>query len=199
MVELYKDAEKMKSLSDVDRALIMYYLLLLSFNSKLSNISFVTKPTSARKLNSVNTIQNIYRLAALFQGVELTNYSYETILTFPWIKDNASKWLIYADPPYYVSTAIGTYYAKSFTHEDHIKLFELLDDLRKNNIAIVVSYDDHPFIRELYKNWEFYVIKDVPQISATTEGSAAVRNEILFFSYSLDELGLFNPKLYKEE
>ncbi|WP_434328932.1 DNA adenine methylase [Mycoplasma capricolum subsp. capricolum] len=57
--------------------------------------------------------------------------------------------LSYADPPYFNKTGM---YKNSFTIQDHIDLYNLLSEL-KSQTKIVISYNDEPFIKELYKNW----------------------------------------------
>lgn len=56
---------------------------------------------------------------------------------------------IYVDPPY---DDIKGLYKKDFTREDHIKLKVKLDAI-KSDSKILISYNDTPFIRELYKDW----------------------------------------------
>lgn len=56
---------------------------------------------------------------------------------------------IYSDPPYH---DIKGLYKNSFNDEDHIAIKNQLDVL-KDTSKILISYNDTPFIRELYKDW----------------------------------------------
>jgi DNA adenine methylase len=63
--------------------------------------------------------------------------------------------LIYIDPPYYLNTKLdknSRLYRHNFEMEDHKKLCE---DIKKCKHKIVLSYDDNPFIRKLYKGFNF--------------------------------------------
>lgn len=58
--------------------------------------------------------------------------------------------VIYCDSPYVVK---GAKYVHDFTDTDHARLAELLK--RFNRARVVVSYYDHPLVRELYDGWTF--------------------------------------------
>jgi DNA adenine methylase len=56
--------------------------------------------------------------------------------------------VIYLDPPYYEKG--GELYHCAFTEADHVRL---RDELQKCDGTWLLSYDDHPRIRELYEGW----------------------------------------------
>jgi len=58
------------------------------------------------------------------------------------------KSLIYLDPPYYEKGP--TLYRSYFNREDHTKLMKFLKG--ELNVRWILSYDDVPAIRELYKD-----------------------------------------------
>jgi DNA adenine methylase len=62
--------------------------------------------------------------------------------------EDATRTVVYCDPPY---VAKGAKYVHDFTPDDHTTLFNLLNRFKKTRV--VVSYYDHPLIRELYKDW----------------------------------------------
>lgn len=60
---------------------------------------------------------------------------------------------IYVDPPYY---KIERLYKGNFDITQHLKLQKYLNKRKENgdkNLKILISYNDTPFIRKLYKNW----------------------------------------------
>lgn len=80
--------------------------------------------------------------------------------------EDSPKTAIYADPPYAAETrgdqrnGRGGTYLHEFNHtssllehDDHTRLRDVLAGYKK--ARIVVSYYDHPRIRELYKGWTF--------------------------------------------
>jgi len=81
------------------------------------------------------------------QGVEITQLSFEECLG-----DATEETFIYADPPYYrdsLDTPTSRLYEGHFTIEQH----QLLRDLLARTPArVMVSYDDRPEVRDLYRD-----------------------------------------------
>lgn len=64
------------------------------------------------------------------------------------------NFLYYCDPPYY-KVGDNTYYGlkgKSHKDFDHIRFFEYITNIAKEN-KVIISYEDSEPIRELYKDW----------------------------------------------
>lgn len=57
--------------------------------------------------------------------------------------------LVYLDPPYYIKG--GDLYEHHYKHDDHAAVAEAASKIRQH---CMVSYDDVPAIRELYKNYQ---------------------------------------------
>jgi len=56
--------------------------------------------------------------------------------------------VIYCDPPYVKK---GAMYLHDFEADDHVRLAKLLGRFKKTRV--IVSYYDHPVVRELYADW----------------------------------------------
>jgi DNA adenine methylase len=69
-----------------------------------------------------------------------TSYDYKVVLEWGWESS-----FLYLDPPYYDKGE--QLYQKSFTHQDHMDLCEILKTRYK---YWLLSYDNNPTIRELY-------------------------------------------------
>lgn len=75
---------------------------------------------------------------------------------------------VYCDPPWVTA---GTRYEHSFTENDHMDLRDILAS-RFHSATIVLRYDDHPLIWDLYKdNW--YIIE-----AASRTQSNSVKGEL---------------------
>lgn len=93
----------------------------------------------------------------LLNVVILRRDAFAILDRFEDVKETA----IYVDPPYHASTrGNGGRYKHEFSHEsdmfaadDHTRLRDILSGYRK--ARVVVSYYDHPRIRELYDGWTF--------------------------------------------
>jgi len=87
----------------------------------------------------------------LLQNIKITVGSYEKCL-----ETDGENVFIYIDPPYMKNTLLSRasqLYQHNFTEEDHKKLSE---DVLKCKHKVLISYDNHPFIRELYKDLNIY-------------------------------------------
>jgi DNA adenine methylase len=63
--------------------------------------------------------------------------------------------LIYLDPPYCVNTELATnskLYKHNFEKKDHAEMFDLVKQCKHK---VVISYDNHPYVRSLYKGENF--------------------------------------------
>jgi len=63
----------------------------------------------------------------------------------------SGKVFMFLDPPYAESRQEAAY-EHSFTKEDHVRLANLL---KKTKYSFLLTYDDCPFIRELYEDWTY--------------------------------------------
>lgn len=93
--------------------------------------------------------------------------------------------LLYLDPPYVDSE--GEYVVR-FSQQDHIDLAELLNN---SEARILLSYEDHPQIRKLYKGWSVYEVKvkRCTQVCKPGEERKSA-TELLFTNYDI-QLRLF--------
>lgn len=137
------------------RLAAMYlYVIRNSFNNQELNAVFRT-----RKLEEqVDWTEDIFSLLKfinnkLRNNVEITNLSFDKLIDrYKLIETNKSLF-IYADPPYWVANETK-YYKYNFIKEQHILLAEMLKELNKNkNINFIISYDNVPEIKELYKDF----------------------------------------------
>ncbi|WP_418431381.1 DNA adenine methylase [Blautia sp.] len=61
--------------------------------------------------------------------------------------------LFYVDPPYFQAEK---YYAEGFGETDHIRLKEVLDKMQGR---FVLTYNDCPFVRELYRQYPAWNVR----------------------------------------
>ena len=90
----------------------------------------------------------------LVKNAKITCESYENLL-----QENGEKVLIYIDPPYFINTNLeknSRLYKYNFEKNDHVKLNKNIKDC---NHKIILSYDDDPFIRQLYKGFNIFELQ----------------------------------------
>lgn len=106
--------------------------------------------------------RRIRRVSELAPKIELYNKDCNAFLEEEayWI----SNCTLFVDPPYTVGKSL---YKSSFNNEDHRRLAELLETLYTgmDGPDIILTYDDHPMIRELYPLAEQRVVGRVYSIA----------------------------------
>ena len=75
---------------------------------------------------------------------------------------DSPKTLFYLDPPYYV--AGPQLYKHCFSHADHLRL---ADCVRGLSAKFVLSYDDYPVIRDLYRGYCIKAVDHIYSINGT--------------------------------
>jgi len=116
--------------------------------------------------------KRLEKISERLQGVKITCGDYSVLL-----EEEIENGLVYCDPPYWKDTELDKVrklYANGFTEEDHIKLAERL---KKCKHKIVLSYDDVPQIRELYKN-DFYIYEEEWTYCGTSSSGHANNSKI---------------------
>jgi DNA adenine methylase len=78
------------------------------------------------------------------QGVVLSDVDFEEVIdTLP------DGCFVFVDPPYYAADQ-DKFYNAVFEHDDHKRLAECLKR-NSNRLLFLLTYDDHPDIRRMYK------------------------------------------------
>ncbi|QVK02448.1 DNA adenine methylase [Mycoplasma mycoides] len=125
---------------------------ILSFEGNLKNYTKKRLDYFIKRLDN-GWVDKLNQYNKILQTIDITHFDYKQILKN--IINNKNKVTkLYADPPYFNKAGM---YKNSFTIQDHIDLYNLLSEL-KVKTKIVISYNDEPFIKELYKDWNIIEI-----------------------------------------
>lgn len=125
------------------------------------------------RFNKNDLINRIKRIALYSSRINVEN---KDVLDFlAEVPDDSSKKFVYLDPPYYVRGK--DLYLNYFVHEDHQRI---RDHLNRLNIPWILTYDDHPQISELYR--QFRQVRFTLNYHA---GKAAKGSEILIYPQEL--------------
>ena len=152
--ELREILLKKAEMSDVRRAAAFYKVIRYSYAG--SGTSFGGKPVDIRR-----GLHQIWECSRRLAEVVIEHQSYEALI--PRFNDPAT--LLYVDPPYYQAEC----YEVSFGLRDHYRLRELIGQTKSR---VVLSYNDCPFIRDLYRDfWVVAVRRNNPMANRYTPGS----------------------------
>lgn len=102
------------------------------------------------RFNKEDLIKRIERIAEYKSRIRLFNLDAIVFLKnqLPKLNSDLDKTLVYLDPPYYEKGS--TLYRHSYDNDNHIELQKFLKNQPK--IKWILSYDDVPFIHDLYKD-----------------------------------------------
>jgi DNA adenine methylase len=137
-------SKQLKPRDNIEKASFFFYRLTQSFGSKGENFAMNAK---SRKPRSVH--KEFKKWSQRLDQVTIENLDFEKLIK----EYDKEETLFYCDPPY-----VGTesYYknVREFNLKDHKRLNKALKQIKGK---FLLSYNDTPFIRELYK--DFKIIK----------------------------------------
>ena len=160
--------------------------------SKASHF-FVANKTSFSGLNrtyssmaydknfSVNSINKIKDISSVIRNVKFLNCDFINL------DDNINDiddYFIYLYPPYFDNKNKGLYGEKGNLHKkfNHIDLFNWIKNHASNN-KIMLSYDDSPYIKDLYKDFNIYGFDFVYSMTNVGGKSCKSGKEIIITNY----------------
>lgn len=133
----------------IEKAAFFYYLVSQSFWSKGENFAMSAKSWRKPK----NLWKSFTQWSERFKFVTIENMSFEELIK----KYDHKNWdtFFYLDPPYY---DYENYYAWGFKKSLHILLRDTLKNIKWK---FLLSYNDCPEIRELYKDFNIKTSKEI--------------------------------------
>lgn len=129
-----------KSTSEFFKALYFFVYNRITFSGTIESGGF--SPNASMKRFTESSIERLGTMPEALKGVSIRCEDYSFALTDP-PQVNGGKVFVYLDPPYY--TVDGIYAHNEFDHP------RLADYLKECKHKFMLSYDDCPEVRELYK------------------------------------------------
>lgn len=161
---------------DVRRAAMFLKLLRYSYSSGCK--SFASQPFDIRKL-----FELIKQLENRMANVVVENQDFETLIKHYDRQDT----FFYADPPYFSTEDM---YVVGFNWNDHVRL---KDTLSKIQGKFLLSYNDCPEIRELYKGFSMLDFSRTHSMAQRYEAGKEFK-ELLISNYDLYERERSKPQ-----
>lgn len=159
---IYKTEIQQQGLTDIQRAARYYYLIKISFGSDRRTFA-----TSSKCLD--NGISYLSEIRERLLGVVIERKDFEDLIGV-YDRKNA---LFYLDPPY---KGTERYYNAKFSDEDHLRLKRSLCGLQGK---FILSYNNDPFIHELYKEFNIQEVERVNSLPAKSNAENLYRELII--------------------
>lgn len=144
--EMYQMCRKTidrEDLTEIQRAARFLFLIKTSYSGKVSSFGCQTR--------DVLQLKNLEEIKKRLSTVLIENRSFVELIK----RHDGSGTLFYCDPPYYETEKYYDTGDFVFDESQHILLRDKLANIKGK---FVLSYNDHPFIRELYQG---FVIEEV--------------------------------------
>lgn len=148
-----------RGFTDIQRAARYFIKIRLSFGSVGQQFGCNTKPLQ-KSADYLSTVSE--RL----KSVVIEHKNYDNLIK---VYDRPTAFF-YLDPPYYGTEDM---YDVIFTKEDHLKLKQHLSNIKG---LFLLSYNDNPFIRELYKDFNIEAVERNNNMSKGNYQELLIRN-----------------------
>jgi DNA adenine methylase len=176
--EEFKNADITK-MTDIERAVRFYYLIHLSFGSRMKN--FVINPTRVAgqgKKILENLDRDISETRKRLQNTVIENRDFEQVIH----SYDRETTFFYLDPPYYELTGYESQGSGEFSIDDQVRLRDTLNNLKGK---FLLSINDCPEVRELYK--EFNILGVDVKYSVCRVDNSSDCKELLIANYDIED------------
>lgn len=156
------------------------------FISNKTSFSGLNKNYSSQAYDRNFSIRCINKIKDISTILKTTNFLNTDFINLNNFIEDISGYFIYLDPPYFGNKDKGLYGKDGKLHKNfnHLDLFEWVKKYSLNN-KIMISYDDSPYIRELYKDFNIYSFDFVYSMTNTGGNLCKEGKEIVITNYKI--------------
>ncbi|MBR2526150.1 DNA adenine methylase [bacterium] len=167
-------------ITDIQKAVQFYFIITRSFGGKGSSFGTVKKSSGGASKSQKNVLDKIDAIHERLDKVMIENRDFETLIKQYDFEDA----FFYCDPPYSQGCGYDVTSTKDFDHE---RLRDVLGNIKGR---FLLSYDDSPKIRELYKGFEMIEVERLNGINnrSDVENRKKIFRELLIANYPIKEL-----------
>jgi DNA adenine methylase len=141
--EDWKDQLNGRGLTDIQRAARYYYVQRLCFGGKVKGRTYGTTVEHAPRINLVRLEEELSAVHLRLANVIVENLDWKDVIE----KYDREGTFFYIDPPYYKTAC----YKYNFHKLDNF--IELCERLRQIKGDFILSINDHPDMREVFKSF----------------------------------------------
>ncbi len=170
-------------LTHAQRAFRFYYCVKKGFSSVPTG-GYEASPLSKSRYN-MNT--DFDRFVNRFRATNAQIECLDFVKLIEKYNRASAKSFFFCDPPYFIADGTN-YYDFVFEPADHIRLKESMDDVQKNKNTFLITYDDHPGVIDLYKDYYLYRTDDIVYSSSDERGERElIKRELFITNYDIAE------------
>lgn len=145
--QLFNERKQYVFRTELERVTAFYLQLCCSFGSRSESFNI----RNSNKVFPLRNSETIAKASERLKNVIIENLDFNALITKYDNKDN----FFFCDPPYYQYENL---YARNGleSFDKHVQLFEVLSDIKGK---FLLTYNDHEYIRDLYKDFNISDIK----------------------------------------
>ncbi|MFI3300589.1 MAG: DNA adenine methylase [Candidatus Gastranaerophilales bacterium] len=178
--EMFMEFLKGTFVTDIQRAVQFLFIITRSFGGRGGTFGTVKKSSGGASKSQRNILTKIDAIHKRLDKTLIENRDFEKLIK-QYDHDQA---FFYCDPPY--TTGCG-YEVSSTEGFDHERLRDTLKDIQGR---FLLSYDDSPKVRELYKGYEMIAVERLNGINNKQGANRENKmfKELLIANYPISEL-----------
>lgn len=160
--------------TDIQRAAIFYYLLRSAFSCQLGgSFSYSRDRKVSLKLGD-ELREHLHSIHERLHNVVIENASYDYVIK----RTDGADTLFYLDPPYWGCE--NDYGAGIWSKQDFYTLKEQLDQIQGK---FILSLNDNPDVRDLFKNYEMQQRKIRWSVNSKAAHEVHNGNELIIYNF----------------
>lgn len=175
--EMFMQFLNSKPITDVQKAAQFFFLITRSFGGKGSTFGCVKKSAGGACKSLANTMIKIDAIHERLDKVLIEHRDFEKLIS----QYDYEGAFFYCDPPYSTGCGYEVTSTEDFAHE------RLQDVLKNIKGKFLLSYNDSPKIRELYKDFEMVEVQRQKGINNRQGITNNVYKELLIANYPIKE------------
>lgn len=166
-------------ITDIQRAVQFYFLITCSFGGRGDTFGTVKRSSGGACKSLKNVLAKIDAIHERLDKVMIENRDFEKLIK----QYDCEEAFFYCDPPYSKGCGYAVTSTEDFEHE------RLRDVLKGIKGRFLLSYDDSPKIRELYKDFEMLEVERQNGINNRqgTDRTNKIYKELLIANYPITE------------
>jgi len=167
--EDWKRQQEAGGLTDIHRSARYYYLQRHSFAGRVRGRTFGTGPMRRPRINLLRIEEELSEVHLRLATVTIENLPWQDFVR----RYDRPQTFFYIDPPYYKAP----YYEYNLELEDYQEMAQILASIKA---MFILSINDHPEIREIFKQFN---IKPVELNYSVSKGKQTKGKELLVSNY----------------
>jgi len=167
--EDWKRQQEAGGLTDIQRAARYYYLQRHSFGGRVRSRTFGPGPMRRPRINLLRIEEELSEVHLRLAQVTIENLPWQDFLA----RYDRVETFFYLDPPYHKAP----YYNHNLVLEDYQEMAEILDKIKGR---FILSINDHPEMREVFKRFK---IKQASLKYSVSKGPLKEAKELLVSNF----------------